>query len=135
MHSQPFNLRISLYGAVFAILVYGGAMGVILFLEWPFWLRMFGMLGIGGQGAWQAWKAWGPHRVTWLKKQDLGWILETAQKKICPVALEQNSFVAPLLLILKFKRTDVRKRCSVVILPDSLPESDRRRLRVISKRQ
>lgn len=130
---QNFSLRISFWGGVMQVLMVGGASGVILNLDWPFAAHALGMVGVGILGALEAWKTYGPSRVVGIKKQSTSFLLETARKEIFPVTLQPHSFVSPFLLVLHFKRTDIRKSRSVIIFPDSLRETEQRHLRVMMR--
>jgi len=61
-------------------------------------------------------------------KQD-AWLLQDKQGNWWQAKLAENSFYSLYWIVLNFKRMDVKKKISIIILPDSLEKDSFRRLR------
>ncbi len=58
------------------------------------------------------------------------WLLQNKQGEILPAKLNSNSFCSLYCVVLNFKLIDNKKKTAIIILQDSLPADDFRRLRV-----
>ncbi len=117
-----------------AILVLGAACaGLVCWQPWPLAPRLaaLGML-TAYLGGW-LWQGFGGRRIRRLQITEHGWRLHEAGGATLVATLQPDSLLTRPLLVLNFRIDGRYRRCTVVVLPDSLPRRERRRLLVLAR--
>ncbi|HJO36192.1 MAG: protein YgfX [Pseudomonadota bacterium] len=131
--SRHFELARSrlLAGAIFALgLTCAGLLGR---QPWPLPLRLAAIVMLAAfLGGW-LWRRSGGRRIRRLQVTRHGWRLHEAGGATLAATLQPDSLLTRRLLVLNFRLDGRRRSRAVVVLPDSLPPAERRRLLVLAR--
>lgn len=100
---------------------------------WPLPLRLAAIVTLAAFLGWWLWRRFGGRRIRRLQITRHGWRLHEAGGATLAAALQPDSLLTRPLLVLNFRIDGRRRSRAVVVLPDSLPPAERRRLLVLAR--
>lgn len=133
--SIRFELKPSAILAALLLILHGGAIIILFWISWPFWIKSSLILICIGDFILQ----WQRHArlsnkssVThfWLESNGT-WNLQYQDGKVAMGVLQGDSVCTVYFVLLNFKIENKRWRTSIIILPDAMHKDNLRRLRVL----
>jgi hypothetical protein len=119
-----FELKPSRYLAMLFMVMYGGATVILIQLALPTWVKIILVYWCCGSFICQLYQqVWRNHPnaiVKFWKTESGEWFLQNNKQQVWTATLCADSVCTLYFVLLNFKSTHTKKRCSVVILPDSL---------------